>query len=340
MSEPQTIWGIHMGAQHGSSPLDKGYIAIGWSRMGDLSKLPADREAFKARLSTLYPDKKAGAIPVDAGTLFRFTYDMKPGDIIIYPSKKDRMVNIGEITGTYEYHPAGAEQTDQEIEATNRRPVKWLKSVPRATFSQSALYEIGSFITLFQVTTHADQFLAVLSGEAHALEDTDDAQVEAASEQVEESTEDFLIKRLKTALTPERFEHFVAHLLRCMGYYARVTQFGGDGGIDIIAHRDELGFEPPLIKVQCKQIVNNIGRPNVQQLMGAVEQQEFGLFVTLGGYTREALDAERSRPNLRLIDGSMLIDLIYRHYDSFEPQWQTLIPLKRRYIPGSIKNEG
>lgn len=26
-------------------------------------------------------------------------------------------------------------------------------------------------------------------------------------------------------------------------------------GIDIIAHRDELDFEPPIIKIQCKQIL-------------------------------------------------------------------------------------
>lgn len=334
MSEDKTIWGVHMKGQHGSAPVDDGYIAIGWSDMGDLSKIQADREAFKAKLSAAYPGKKKGAIPVDAGTLYRFTHEMAIGDIVIYPSKNDRMVNIGEIAGEYQFVPA-----DVEADAPNRRKVKWLKHLPRTTFSQGALHEIGSFITLFQVTTHADEFLAVLRGESYEPEESDDEDVEAASEQVEESTEDFVIRRLRTALTPERFEHFIAHLLRCMGYHARVTQYSSDGGIDIIAHRDELGFEPPVIKVQCKQKVDSVGRPGVQQLMGAVEQQEFGLFVTLGGYSREALDAERSRPNLRLLDGAMLTELIFRHYDRFEPQWQTLIPLKRRYIPGPVKSE-
>jgi hypothetical protein len=33
---------------------------------------------------------------------------------------------------------------------------------------------------------------------------------------------------------------------------AGVRDKGADGGVDIIAHKDELGFEPPIIKVQVK----------------------------------------------------------------------------------------
>lgn len=338
MADEKTLWGVHMSKAHGTRPIDEGYVSLGWPKMGDLNALADDREAYKEKLAAVYPGKKPGAIPVDAGTLFRFKCEMKVGDVVIYPSKADRQVNIGEVTGEYEYHP---ESDGDEIdnETAHRRPIRWLKSVPRTVFSQSALYEIGSFISLFQVSKHADEFLAVLRGDALQTEKDDSAEVEAASEQVEESAADFVIRRLKTGMSPERFEHFVAHLLRCMGYHARVTQYSSDGGIDVIAHRDELGFEPPVIKVQCKQVVDNIGRPAVQQLMGAVEQQEYGLFVTLGGYTREATDIERTKPNLRLIDGSTLTELIFEHYETFEPQWQTLLPLKRRYIPGPVKTE-
>jgi predicted Mrr-cat superfamily restriction endonuclease len=33
------------------------------------------------------------------------------------------------------------------------------------------------------------------------------------------------------------------------------------GGIDIVAHKDELGFEPPIIKVQVKSSEGSIGDP-------------------------------------------------------------------------------
>jgi restriction system protein len=118
-----------------------------------------------------------------------------------------------------------------------------------------------------------------------------------------------------------------------MGYRARVTKASGDGGVDVIAHKDLLGFEPPIIKVQCKQTFDQIGRPHVQQLHGSIEHGEHGLFVTLGGFSDKAKAFERTKPNLRLIAGQMLIELIYTHHQ-FEPRYQILLPLKRVYIPG------
>ena len=85
--------------------------------------------------------------------------------------------------------------------------------------------------------------------------------------QAEESVEDFIVKALKNNLSAKQFEQFMAALLRSMGYFARVTPYGGDGGIDIIAHKDELGFQPPVIKVQCKQTFATIGGPDVQQYL-------------------------------------------------------------------------
>lgn len=326
------LWGIHMARDHGSLPIDEGYIAIGWHAMGDFSQVAPTREAFKTAYVRFYPNEKPGKVPVAAGVAFRFAVEMKPGDVVIYPSKQDRMVNIGVIEGGYEYVVNGA------FDCPNRRKVKWLKQIPRALFSQSALNEIGSAITLFRVSSNADEFLAALEGDTFEVEAIDEASADLVSAQVEESTEDFIIKRLKNNQSPFQFEHFVAHLLKCMGYYSRVTQASADGGVDIIAHRDELGFEPPIIKVQCKQILSTIGRPDVQKLFGAIEREEKGLFVTLGSFSADARTFEQTKPNLRLIDGLALIELIYEHYHQFEPRYQMLLPLKRSYIPGPISS--
>lgn len=122
--------------------------------------------------------------------------------------------------------------------------------LPRTSFSQAALYEVGSAVALFQVTSNADEFLAALQGAEPEPEAIDDSTADHVTAQVQESTEDFIIKRLRGSQSAYQFEHFVAHLLTCMGYHARVTQASSDGGVDIIAHRDELGCEPPIIKVQ------------------------------------------------------------------------------------------
>lgn len=326
----QAIWGLHMAEIDAAAPVKDGFVGIGWQAMGDLSALPKNRDAFKARLAETYPGQKPGAIPVKAGVLYRFVCEMAVGDVIVYPSKPDRMVHLGLIEGDYTF------QTDFMKQYPHRRKVKWVRHVPRAEFSQSALYEIGSAITLFQISAHAEEFRAALEGQATGAEDVDEENADEVSVQVEESTEDFIIKRLKTKLSPYEFEKFVAHLLTCMGYHARVTQQSSDGGIDIIAHKDELGFEPPIIKVQCKQTLDQTGRPKVQELHGAVETGEHGLFVTLGGFSNDARTFERSKPNMRLIDGNALIELIYAHYERFDTRYKMLLPLKRTYIPGSV----
>jgi restriction system protein len=87
----RTLWGIHAGKTGDADTLflKKHFIAVGWAKMGDLAILPPDREAFKAKVAATYPDKKPGAIPNNAGQLFRFVHDMQPGDLVIYPSKRD-----------------------------------------------------------------------------------------------------------------------------------------------------------------------------------------------------------------------------------------------------------
>jgi restriction system protein len=149
MAEDQSIWGIHMGVQHEDRPIKEGYIAIGWKALGDLSRIPPTRDSFKSAVVEAYPDTKPGAVPVNAGTLFKFAVEMKVGDLIVYPSKSDRMVNIGRIESAYFYDKNGGD-------GPNRRRVAWIKSAPRTTFSQDALHEIGSAVTLFQIKNHPE----------------------------------------------------------------------------------------------------------------------------------------------------------------------------------------
>jgi restriction system protein len=209
----------------------------------------------------------------------------------------------------------------------------------RAQFSQPALYEIGSAITLFQVGNNSDEFLAALNGAPFRAAEVDSASAAEIAVQADESVEDFVIKRLKNNLSAEQFEHFIAELLRCMGYYARVTPHTGDGGVDIIAHRDELGFQPPIIKVQRKQTLSTIGGPAVQQLLGAIQSDENALFVSLGDYSSDAVRIERAKSNLRLIGAVDLVQLIFNNYERFEPRFKTLLPLKRSFTPSAISGD-
>jgi restriction system protein len=256
---------------------------------------------------------------------------MQIGDFVVAPNKADRTLNLGRITSDYFFE---ASATDLHA---NRRRVEWVHTgVPRAAFSQSALNEIGSAITLFRVKNHATEFLNFISG-APATGDpavgdlaaVDLAEDEPNAARVDTYTRDFVADVLKK-MDPYRFEHFIAALLRAMGYRAAATQASGDGGVDVIASRDELGLEPPIIKVQCKRTVSSIGSPDVQKLAGALAHggTEVGLFVTLGTYSVDAVHLERTRQDLRLVNGSQLIDLVFANYGQLDAEWKRLLPLR------------
>lgn len=328
-----TVWGIHAGKTGDAHNLflKHNCVALGWARLGDLTKIKADRESLKAQVAQQYPDRKPGSVPGTAGQLFRFSQEMKVGDLIVYPSKYDRQIHIGKIDGPYSY------QAKLGDAYPNTRPVSWLKVLPRTHFSQGALYEIGSALSFFQVKTYGEEFRAALEGTASPQPVATDETVAHVAEDVEQATQDFILKRLSQELKGHPLADFIAHLLGTMGYRTRVSPEGSDGGIDIVAHKDELGFEPPIIKVQVKSGDGSVGDPEVSALYGKVSSGEYGLFVTLSEFTQKAKAFAKSKSNLRLIDAEELVRLILEHYDQFDSRYKGLLPLKRVFIPESIE---
>jgi restriction system protein len=330
------MWGVH-NDQPQLELVENGFISIGWLEMGDLSVVGNDKEAMKAKVAATYPDIKPGAIPGTAGTLLTFVYRIQVGDLVVYPHRPDSTLNFGRVAGEYEYH--------RELPLhRNRRKVEWLRTgVPRTDFSEGARFEVGSAITIFQVKRHVQEFLDFLAGTspvtpvAGAVDPDDAADVATnavSAERIEDDTRDFIVATLMRELEGADFERFVAHLLACMGYRTRVTQASGDGGVDIIAHKDPLGLEPPIIKVQCKRSTSSMGGPVVQNLVGTLSPggSELGLFVTLGSFSKDALHIERTRQDLRLINGKELVDLVFEHYEQLDPKYKRMLPMRSVYV--------
>ena len=329
----KVLWGIHAGATGDADKLflKNNVVALGWKDMGDLGVLQPDRDAFMKRLLEAGPDRKKGYYPLAAGQVFRFVHEAKIGDLVIYPSKRDRQVHISEITGAYYYDPK------TEPGYPQHRPVKWLKTFPRTKFSQGALYEIGAAMSFFQVKNYAHEYLTALAGQEIAPLSKKDETIMYVAEEIEQNTRDFILKTLAQELKGHALAEFAANLLNTMGYQTRTSPEGPDGGIDIIAHKDELGFEPPLIKVQVKSSEGNIGEPTVSQLYGKVDKSEYGMVITLGSFTNQAVTFARNKSNLRLVDGEELVRLILQHYEQFDSKYKGLLPLKRVYIPEQLE---
>ena len=321
-NEEKRIWGIH--TQDDNLFLKNDVIAIGWSDMGDLGNIDANRDAFKEKYTQIYPDAKKGSIATGAGMLYRFCHEIQVDDYVVFPSKSNREVNIGVVESEYIYD-------SNQPEYVQTRKVKWLQHLPRMVFSQGALYEIGSAMSLFSVKNYADEFLSVLDKDfmKNYSSDSEDESVGATADDIIEGTKDFILKELSRQLKGYDLEGFVADLLRAMGYRTTISPQGGDSGIDITAYKDEL---PPRILVQVKSQDGDIKETTIQSLKGAMREGDYGLFVTLSNYTKNAQKYLDSTPIIRGINGTELVELILKYYDDLSDKYRKMIPLKQVYM--------
>lgn len=145
-----------------------------------------------------------------------------------------------------------------------------------------------------------------------------------------EATRDFILKELSKNLKGYDLEPFVANLLQAMGYRTILSPHGGDSGIDITAYKDEL---PPRIVVQVKSQDGDIKETTIQSLKGAMREGDYGLFVTLSNYTKNAHRYLDNTPIIRGINGTELVGLVLKYYDQLSVKYRKMVPLKMVYIP-------
>lgn len=327
MENNARIWGIH--TMDDSLFLNQNIIAIGWDAIGDLSRIEPTREAYKNEYIRAYPNAKKGSVATGAGMLYRFSCEMQKGDYVVFPSKIDRKINIGIVESDYFHDDAAAMYP-------NQRKVKWLRHLPRTAFSQGALYEVGSALSFFQVKNYSDEFLKALDRNftGNNLESEPDETVARTAEEIIESTKDFILKELSKRLKGYALEEFIADLLQAMGYRTTLSPHGGDNGVDITAYKDEL---PPRIVVQVKSQDGDIKETTIQSLKGAMREGDYGVFITLSDYTKNAQKYLDNTPIIRGINGTELVDLILKYYDKLSEQYKRIIPLKMVYIPIAVE---
>ena len=136
-------------------------------------------------------------------------------------------------------------------------------------------------------------------------------------------------------LAPYEFQNLVASLLEAMGYHVSWNAPPGkDGGVDIIAHTDVLGTKPPRIKVQVKRRNDRIDTDGVRAFLALVNEDDVGLYVALGGFTRDAEDFARNqeRRKIRLIDLDRLLKLWIEHYSGLSDSARKRLPLTPIYF--------
>lgn len=172
------IWGIHNDSLT-TELVDEGFISIGWDDQPDLRGIRDGRQGLKRALAEQHPDAKPGSIAARAGVLLRFRDEMSVGDVVVAPYKPDSTINLGVISSDYYFEPGAPTHR-------HRRRVDWIKTgLPRTVFSQPALFEIGSVLTVFRVRRHVDEFMTALRSEDDSIDEITRA-VDAAADRSSE----------------------------------------------------------------------------------------------------------------------------------------------------------
>ena len=115
-----------------------------------------------------------------------------------------------------------------------------------------------------------------------------------------------------------------------MGYRTKNSSPGGDHGQDIIVYRDEL---PPRIVVQVKSHDGDVKEETVQSLKGALNSGDYGLFITLTDFTKNAKNFLARQSQIKSINGSEFVDLLLKYYEDMPDEFKDVIKLRKAYIP-------
>ena len=311
----------------------RGFIAIGWHELGDLSTV-SSQEEVRERYNRAYPDENPSKSGNAVAMIYKFRCKLEVDQMVATPDSQKREFLIGKITSEY-YHDAN--KISQAIsDYPHFRDVNWLGRVRRDALSVTSRNSLDSIATLFSVNDEVSTELLSLLDEPSTPESSgvdDDGLDQIKDDTVARAHE--LIKDKLLRLSADEMEELTAAILRAMGYKTRVMPKGADRGVDVLASPDGLGLEEPRIKVQVKhRSGTSIGAEDIRGFLGGLRDSDKALYVSSGGFTREAkYEADRSNTPLTLLELDDLASLIVSHYENFDIEGRVLIPLVKVYFP-------
>jgi len=340
-----TIWLIRAGS-HGEYEqkfLQESRVYATWENLNlDLSQL-SDRSELIAAMHQRYPDAKHKKILNWVSQVWPFAKEIRPGDIVVMPSKIQPAIYIAEVVGGYQF------DLSAQSPFYHWRSVKWIgDAIPRSHFGQDLLYSFGAFMTICRVQRNnaAERIAAMrLSGWkpesiATAIRLPSPAATEEDVTETEESDLEELAQDQISSLIAARFKghnltRLIDAILRVQGYTTHRSPEGADGGVDILAGTGLLGFGRPRLCVEVKSEDTPIDRSSVDKLLGAVSKfgATEGLFVAWGGFkgnVQRELTASFFR--IRLWTKKDVMAQLFAHYDQLDEDIKAELPLKRVWM--------
>lgn len=116
-----------------------------------------------------------------------------------------------------------------------------------------------------------------------------------------------LINKLRN-ITPQEFEIYIANLFSKLGFFTEIVGGSHDGGVDIIAIKNNIKHY-----IQCKKFIKSqVGVGDVRDFYGALIDHLAsgkGYFITTNKFTLEAEKFSEDKP-IELIDSYRLLEYI------------------------------
>lgn len=303
-------------------------VAIGWPEMPDTTNL-TDRDSYKNAYIKAYPTYSSGRINVNSGQIYRFEKEIKETDYILTFNKISREYSVGKCISRAYYDSTKNHEYPRLIK------VEWIGKFNRSLLSSEAQNSFGSVLTVFSITQYIDEINSCLENKTGITQNEIIDQEESFSLYDDIKTKaDEKIADLVSQLDPYDFQFLIGAIFRAMGFKTVEKDPGRDRGIDIIAFKDEFGFEKPRIKIQVKHRVSAAGGPDVRNFIGTLDEGEFGIFISSGGYKGDAVkEAERFSTKIALYELDEVIELLLKYYANLEPKYRSIVPLAQVWIP-------
>lgn len=149
---------------------------------------------------------------------------------------------------------------------------------------------------------------------------------------IETLAKDQIVDYVNRKYRGHELSRLVEAVLQAQGYVTENAKPGPDGGVDILAGKEPMGFGEPRICVQVKSSESPADVKVLRGLQGVMANfgAERGLLVSWGGFTRDTIkEARLNFFNIRLWDSDDLIRAILKNYDNLSDSLQAELPLKR-----------
>jgi restriction system protein len=309
------------------------FVSVGWRSAGPSCEI-SDKERLWDSLREAYSDLPDQSVSMAVGQLYRFAREMNIGDRVVTYDPGSRNYLCGLIAGPCEDFP----DADQE-ETNYRRKVNWSHSKSRDDLNEPSRNTLGAISTIFLISQQvSDQLWSMASSTPHASLEQTVRETASPLELPFEQAFDFAVEKIKdkvVRLNWSQMQDLVAGVLRATGYSTTVSPAGPDRGRDITASPDGFGFQNPRIVVEVKHRPRErMSASDVRSFLGGRKPHECGLYVSTGGFTRDAYyEAERAPIPMTLMDFEALVKAVLDNYSKFDEPTKQLLRLAPIYWP-------